>query len=95
MTGMKLITTEPMDFRNTTVVGLAVAVGMGVTQASESLAQFPDWVNDYIWKITGSSCNYCGDCVKLNSAKNKEVDFEFVGRGFLKEGNPFLKASVL
>lgn len=44
MTGMKLITTEPMDFRNTTVVGLAVAVGMGVTQASASLAQFPDWV---------------------------------------------------
>lgn len=29
---------------------------------------------------------------KLNSAKSKEVDFEFVGRGFLKEGNPFLKA---
>ena len=44
MTGMKLSTTEPMDFRNTTVVGLAVAVGMGVTQASASLAQFPDWV---------------------------------------------------
>ena len=55
----------------------------------------PGLGNDYIWKITGSSCNYCSDCVKLNSAKSKEVDFEFVGRGFLKEGNPFLKASVL
>ena len=50
MTGMKLITTEPMDFRNTTVVGLAVAVGMGVTQASESLAQFPDWVTTIFGK---------------------------------------------
>lgn len=44
MTGIKLITTEPMDFRNTTVVGLAVAVGMGITQASASLAQLPAWV---------------------------------------------------
>lgn len=95
MTGMKVITTEPMDFRNTTVVGLAVAVGMGVTQASASLAQFPDWVTTIFGKSPGSSCNYCSDCVKLNSAKSKEVDFEFVGRGFLKEGNPFLKASVL
>ena len=51
MTGMKLITTEPMDFRNTTVVGLAVAVGMGVTQASASLAQFPDWVTTIFRKI--------------------------------------------
>ena len=50
MTGMKLITTEPMDFRNTTVVGLSVAVGMGVTQASASLAQFPDWVTTIFGK---------------------------------------------
>ena len=50
MTGMKLITTEPMDFRNTTVVGLAIAVGMGVTQASASLAQFPDWVTTIFGK---------------------------------------------
>ena len=55
----------------------------------------PGLGNDYILKITGSSCNYRSDCVKLNSAKSKEVDFEFVGRGFLKEGNPFLKTPVL
>ena len=47
MTGIKLITTEPMDFRNTTVVGLAVAVGMGVTQANASLAQ---WVTTIFGK---------------------------------------------
>ena len=47
MTGIKLITTEPMDFRNTTVVGLAVAVGMGVTQAN---AQFPEWVTTIFGK---------------------------------------------
>ena len=44
MTGMKLIASEELNFRNTTIVGLAIAVGMGVTQASASLAQFPDWV---------------------------------------------------
>lgn len=41
---------EPMDFRNTTVVGLAVAVGMGVTQANMSLAQFPEWVTTIFGK---------------------------------------------
>ena len=47
MTGIKLITTEPMDFRNTTV---AVAVGMGVTQANASLAQFPEWMTTIFGK---------------------------------------------
>ena len=50
MTGIKLITTEPMDFRNTTVVGLAVAVGMGVTQANASLVQFPEWMTTIFGK---------------------------------------------
>ena len=45
MTGIKLITTAPMDFRNTTVVGLSIALGMGVTQANAALATFPAWVN--------------------------------------------------
>lgn len=44
MTGIKLIASHPMDFRNTTVVGLAVALGMGVTQANAALASFPSWV---------------------------------------------------
>lgn len=44
MTGIKLITTEEMNYRNTSIVGLAVAVGMGVTLVPQSLAMFPDWV---------------------------------------------------
>ncbi|PWJ47748.1 uracil-xanthine permease family protein [Faecalicatena contorta] len=43
MTGMKLITSEKMSYRNTSIVGLGVALGMGVTQASGSLASFPAW----------------------------------------------------
>ena len=50
MTGIKLITTAPMDFRNTTVVGLSIALGMGVTQANASLAQFPEWVTTIFGK---------------------------------------------
>ena len=44
MTGVKLITAAPMDYRNTTIVGLSVALGMGITQANGALASFPAWV---------------------------------------------------
>lgn len=44
MTGIKLITQQELTFRTTSIVGLAVALGMGVTQAPDALASFPDWV---------------------------------------------------
>lgn len=44
MTGMKLVMTENMNYRNTSIVGLAAALGMGVSQASASLSSFPSWV---------------------------------------------------
>lgn len=50
MTGVKLITTTPMDFRNTTIVGLAIALGMGITQANAALASFPAWVTTIFGK---------------------------------------------
>lgn len=43
MTGIKLIFRQEMNFRNTSIVGLSVALGMGITQAPASLAQFPQW----------------------------------------------------
>lgn len=43
MTGMKLIAGEQLTYRNTSIVGLAVALGMGISQASTSLSGFPDW----------------------------------------------------
>ena len=43
MTGIKLITSQPMSYRNTSIVGLSVALGVGVTQASASLGMFPAW----------------------------------------------------
>ena len=44
MNGMKLITSEKMNYRNTSIVGLAAALGMGISQASAALATFPNWV---------------------------------------------------
>jgi NCS2 family nucleobase:cation symporter-2 len=50
MTGVKLITKAPMNFRNTTIVGLSIALGMGVTQANAALASFPAWVTTIFGK---------------------------------------------
>lgn len=50
MTGVKLITAAPMNFRNTTIVGLAIALGMGITQANAALASFPAWVTTIFGK---------------------------------------------
>lgn len=50
MTGMKLVMTENMNYRNTSIVGLAAALGMGVSQASASLASFPGWVTTIFGK---------------------------------------------
>ena len=50
MTGVKLITSAPMDYRNTTIVGLAVALGMGITQANAALSSFPAWVTTVFGK---------------------------------------------
>ncbi|MDY4609368.1 MAG: nucleobase:cation symporter-2 family protein [Sphaerochaetaceae bacterium] len=43
MTGMKLVVSQPMNYRNTSIVGLAAALGMGISQATEALASFPEW----------------------------------------------------
>ena len=42
--GMKLVSTGEMNHRNTSIVGLAAALGVGISQVTESLSQFPDWV---------------------------------------------------
>lgn len=50
MTGMKLIATEELSYRTTSIVGLAVAMGIGITLVPESLAQFPAWVTTVFGK---------------------------------------------
>ena len=44
MSGMKLIMSDEMSSRNVTIVGLGIALGMGIVQlGDQALAQFPDW----------------------------------------------------
>lgn len=64
MTGIKLITAATMNYRNTSIVGLAIALGMGITQANGALATFPAWVTTVFGKspvvlaaITGVTLN--------------------------------------
>ena len=50
MTGIKLVATQPLSYRNTAIVGLAVALGIGITQCPEALAAFPEWVTTVFGK---------------------------------------------
>ena len=42
MTGMKLIASETISPRNTTIVRLSAALGVGISQSSSALSQFPE-----------------------------------------------------
>ena len=42
MTGMKLIASETISPPNTTIVGLSAALGVGISQSSSALSQFPE-----------------------------------------------------
>jgi len=44
MTGIKMIASQSLTPRNTAVVGLSVALGAGIVQATGSLQLFPSWV---------------------------------------------------
>lgn len=50
MTGIKLITSSEMNYRNISIVGLAVALGMGISQAPAALATLPAWVTTIFGK---------------------------------------------
>ena len=50
MTGMKLVASAEMDYRNSSIVGLAAALGVGVSQATAALATFPEWVTTIFGK---------------------------------------------
>lgn len=43
MTGMKLVVSEEMNYRNTSIVGLSAALGIGIAESSAALATFPMW----------------------------------------------------
>lgn len=64
MTGMKLVASAEMDYRNSSIVGLAAAIGVGVSQASAALASFPDWVTTIFGKspvVLGNADRCCSE----------------------------------
>lgn len=50
MTGMRLVSSAEMNYRNTSIVGLSAALGVGIAQASASLSGFPEWVTTVFGK---------------------------------------------
>lgn len=50
MTGIKLITSQEMTFRNSSIVGLSVALGVGITTVPETLATFPPMITTVFGK---------------------------------------------
>lgn len=48
MSGIQLITEQPMNYRNKTIVGIALALGVGVSSVSSSLQFFPKEVQNII-----------------------------------------------
>ena len=53
MTGMKLVSSAEMDYRNSSIVGLAAALGMGISQASAALSNFPGVGDDDLRQVPG------------------------------------------
>ncbi len=50
MTGIRLALSDRPSSRDVSIVGLATALGMGVTQASGCLSAFPEWVSTVFGK---------------------------------------------
>lgn len=73
MTGIKLVMTEDMNYRNTSIVGLAAALGMGVCQASASLAAFPAWVTTIFGKSPVVVATIVAVALNIILPKTKEV----------------------
>nr|WP_300003439.1 nucleobase:cation symporter-2 family protein [Tissierella sp.] len=72
MTGVKMIASADLNPRNTAVVGLSVALGVGVTSVADSLAGFPVWVGT----VFGSSSVVIATlaAITLNLILPKHID---------------------
>lgn len=72
MNGIKLITSQKMTYRNTAIVGLAVALGMGISQVSAALATFPAWVTTIFGKSPVVIATLVAILLNLTLPKNPE-----------------------
>lgn len=76
MTGMKLVASAKMDYRNSSIVGLAAALGMGISQASAALSTFPQWVTSIFGKSPVVIATLVAVLLNIILPKGKEMDKE-------------------
>ena len=76
MTGIKADHNSAIGFRNTTIVGLAIALRMGVTQANAALATFPAWVTTILvnHQFIGDDCSCCAEFSKPKGSAVEPVE---------------------
>ena len=72
MTGMKLVASAEMDYRNSSIVGLAAALGVGVSQANAALATLPAWVTTIFGKSPVVLATLIAVCLNLILPKSRD-----------------------
>lgn len=87
MTGIKMISSADLNPRNTAVVGLAVALGVGITSVPGALDGFPAWVNTVFGSSSVVISTLAAIILNLTLPKHKEEEKEKV--------NPETEESVL
>ena len=76
MTGMKLVASAEMDYRNSSIVGLAAALGVGVSQANAALATLPAWVTTIFGKSPVVLATIIAVCLNLILPKSRDEEKE-------------------
>ena len=73
---MKLVASAEMDYRNSSIVGLAAALGMGVSQATAALAGFPAWVTTIFGKSPVVLATIIAVIMNIILPKTREEEME-------------------
>ena len=68
---MKLVASAEMDYRNSSIVGLAAALGVGVSQANAALATLPAWVTTIFGKSPVVLATLIAVCLNLILPKSR------------------------
>ena len=61
-----------MDYRNSSIVGLAAALGVGVSQANTALATLPAWVTTIFGKSPVVLATIIAVCLNLILPKSRD-----------------------
>ena len=65
-----------MDYRNSSIVGLAAALGVGVSQANAALATLPAWVTTIFGKSPVVLATIIAVCLNLILPKARDEEKE-------------------